>query len=126
MKRVLSLVLATGLAAACSPSYSGETAYALPSGAMVISLPTQADPRATGCVLLRLGPVRVDWDASQRSVSFGGEKVLWPRGYSARLLPNGRLEIVAPDGTIVARDGDMVEFNGPDYQHVCSVLPAAP
>jgi hypothetical protein len=31
--------------------------------------------------------------------------LIWPRGFSARLL-DGRLEVVAPDGSVVAREGD--------------------
>ena len=36
-----------------------------------------------------------------------GNPILWPRGFSAREY-RGRLELVAPDGKVVARDGDEV------------------
>ena len=122
MKLILVLVLAVGLSAACSLGESETTAYPLPSGPITIELPTQPPaPSGQGCVLLALPPVRVDWDPGHRAVSFGGEKTIWPYGYSARLLPTGRLEILAPDGKVIARDGDTVQFFGPDYQHVCSI-----
>jgi len=122
MRLVLALALAAGLSAACSLGESETTAYPLPSGAITIELPTQPPaPSGQGCVLLALPPVRVDWDSSQRVVSFGGEKVIWPNGFSARLLSSGRLEILAPDARVIARDGDTLQLGGSDYQHVCSV-----
>jgi hypothetical protein len=33
--------------------------------------------------------------------------LIWPGGYSARLL-EGRAELVAPDGSVLAREGDVV------------------
>jgi hypothetical protein len=120
----LALVVVAGLTAACSGSYSETTAYPLPSGAEDFPLPTQAASSTTGCPPSDLAPVPVDWDATQRAVSFGGQKVLWPRGFSARMLPDGRFEILAPDGTVVARDGDTVKLGGSDYQNVCRVQSA--
>lgn len=122
MKLIVVLVLAAGLSASCSLGESETTAYPLPSGPITIELPTQPPgPSGQGCVTLVLSPVLIDWDSTHRVVSFGGEKVIWPDGYSARLLPTGRLEILAPDGKVIARDGDTVQFVGPDYQHVCSI-----
>lgn len=121
MKRV-ALVLAAGMAAACSAGEPGDTAYPLPQGVVAIELPTQPPrPTGMGCVLLALPPVRVEWDASRRVLSVGGAKVIWPNGYTARLLPTSRLEILRPDGVVVARDGDTVQFGGADYQTFCSV-----
>jgi hypothetical protein len=34
-------------------------------------------------------------------------RIMWPTGFSARLL-NGRSELVDSDGTVVARDGDVI------------------
>ncbi len=38
-----------------------------------------------------------------------GERVsvVWPSGYSGRLL-NGRAELVAPDGSVLARERDVI------------------
>lgn len=32
-----------------------------------------------------------------------------------------RSSSLAPDGTVVARDGDTIKLGGPDYMHVCRV-----
>jgi hypothetical protein len=123
MKLILALVLAAALSAACSLGESEMTAYPLPSVAITIELPTQP-PAASGqgCATPALSPVLIHWDSTHRVVSFGGEKVYWPYGYSARMLPTGRLEILAPDGKVIARDGDTVQFVGPDYLHVCGIV----
>ncbi len=120
MKLIMALLLAAGLAAACSWP-DEETVYPLPSAPITIGLPTQAGASSTACPPADLAPVKVDWDATHRRLSVGGQKVIWPIGFSARLLPSGRLEILAPNGTVVARDGDTVKLGGADYMHVCRV-----
>jgi len=122
MKRVAALVLVAGLvAAACAVPDPGETTYPLPSEAISWPLPTQPASSPAPCPISELQPVTLEWDAIHRAFSAGGEKLLWPRGFSSRKLPNGRLEILAPDGTVVARDGDTIELGGTDYEHVCRV-----
>ena len=125
MRRFVTLVLVSGLVAvlgaACSLASSEETAYPLPSAAIDFPLPTQTVSTPTTCPPSELASVKVEWDPIQRVLSIGGEKVIWPNGFSARILPSGRLEILAPDGTVVARDGDTLQLGGSDYQHVCRV-----
>ncbi len=120
MKLIMALVLAAGLAAACSWPEQ-ETVYPLPSAPITIVLSTQAGANSTACPPADLAPVKVDWDATHRGLSMGGEKLTWPSGFSARLLPSGRLEILAPNGTVIARDGDTIKLGGADYMHVCRV-----
>ena len=120
MRMFMVLVLAAGVAGACS-AFEEETVYPLPSAAITIELPTQADPGPTVCPATDLAPVKVDWDAIHRGLSVGGQKVIWPSGFSARLLPSGHLDILAPNGTVVARDGDTIGLGGSDYMHVCRV-----
>jgi hypothetical protein len=120
MRLILTLVLAASVASACALGDEDPT-YPLPASAIAWSVPTQLDAGPSVCPSTRLAPLRIDWDATHRSLSVGGEKVLWPRGFSARLLPSGRLDILAPDGSVVARDGDTVAFGGSDYLHVCRV-----
>ena len=53
--------------------------------------------------------------------------IVWPRGFSARLI-DGRGELIAPDGTVIGRDGDVLDHMGgsgpsPDAFHVCDVGP---
>ena len=120
MRLILALVLAAGIAAACSQP-GEETVYPLPSATITIELVTQVGSSSTACPSTDLAPVKVDWDATHRGLSVGGEKVIWPRGFSARLLPSGRLDILAPNGAVVARDGDTIALGGADYMHICRV-----
>jgi hypothetical protein len=120
MKLILALVLVAGLAAACSWPEQ-ETVYPLPSAPITIGLPTQEGSNLTACPSTDLAPVKVDWDATHRGLSMGGEKVIWPKGFSSRLLPSGRLDILAPNGSVVARDGDTITLGGSDYMHICRV-----
>ena len=95
--------------------------YPSPAAAIPWALETRPDASTTACPPTELAPVKVEWDAIHRGLSFGGEKVILPRRFSGRILTNGRLEILAPNGTVVARDGDTLELGGSDYMHLCRV-----
>ena len=122
MRRLATLMLAFGLAAmlvgACSADE--DQTYQLPVAAISLPLPVQAASTAA-CPQGDLATVQVRWDAAHRVLTLGGEKFAFPGGFTSRELPTGRLEILAPDGTVVARDGDNVTFGGADYQHICRV-----
>jgi hypothetical protein len=124
MKRILApalvAALALGLAAGCS-SGSEEGAYPLPTAAINIPVPTQVGPLAGSCPSTDLGPILITWDAGHRKLTLGGQKVLLPWGFSGRMLPSGRLEILGRGGAVVARDGDTIRLGGADLEHVCRV-----
>ncbi|HEX7498531.1 MAG TPA: hypothetical protein VF344_08720, partial [Candidatus Limnocylindrales bacterium] len=103
MKLILALVLAAVLVGACNEE---GTVYPLPSAPITRGLPTQEGSSSTVGPSTDLAPVKVEWDATHRVLSVGGEKVIWPKGFSSRMLPSGRLDILAPNGSVVARDGD--------------------
>lgn len=97
------------------------TAAPLPAGAMAV--PIDATPprelpanAALGCPMALLGSIVAEYRAGedppvryrQGVIEVG---VVWPAGFSARLNP--RLEVVAPDGTVFAREGEPTqEFGG--------------
>lgn len=82
------------------------------------------------CRLARAGPVRVARDGQMLVfTSLDGKTtadLIWPRGFTARLL-DGRVELVARDGSVVAREGDVLDGMGGGIGatgngfHICSV-----
>ena len=115
----LAAILAVGLAG-CSIGEEDPT-YLLPPAPIAVALPTQPPSSPVTCPSTELAAVRVEWDATHRSLSLGGQKVIFPAGFAAHELASGRLEVLAPNGTVVARDGDMLRLGGPDYMHVCRI-----
>ena len=86
----------------------------LPTGAVPLTLRTQPWklwPLSFGCPMAALTPIRVERDGV--SMVFADEasgnrvQVVWPSGYSARLM-NGRAELLPPDGSVLAREGDVI------------------
>jgi len=88
---------------------------ALPPEATALALPTQPwkpwPLGGFGCPMGLVAPSRVERDGDV--VVFSGVDVperiglIWPSGFSARLL-EARAELVAPDGSVLAREGDVI------------------
>lgn len=113
-----------------SPLWPGP---ALPDGATRLHLVTQAPHLVptVGCQTALLGPVRITSSGEELAVlsAATGEpaRVVWPSGWAAWLI-NGRAELAARDGSIIAREGDVIadRFGGgvglDDAFHVCIIL----
>ena len=88
---------------------------ALPPGATALALPTQPwkpwPLGGLGCPMALVAPARVGRDGDAMvfwRIDIRERIVLiWPSGYSARLL-EARAELVAPDGSVLAREGDVI------------------
>jgi hypothetical protein len=135
--RAAALVVVTLVLAACSvsvergPVVSGwqfATPFPLPPGAVAVSLLTEPIPavvppntelRACPAALIIPFAVRHVPDDAARPIHYlraddGRDLVvIWPVGFSGRRTD--RLEIVAPDGRVFAREGERVEGLGGGY-----------
>ena len=111
-----------------SPMWPGPS---LPPGATPLALataPAHLMP-TMGCSTAALKPARVAVAGDELVLvpELGGKpiKVVWPTGWVAWRLA-GRAELVSHDGTVVGREGDIVEgFGGgvgtDDAFHVCVI-----
>lgn len=103
----------------------------LPQGATPLALATEPAHLVPtmGCQTAALAPARVAvaGDALVLVPESGGDpiKVVWPTGWVAGRLA-GRAELISRDGTVVGREGDIVEgFGGgvgaDDAFHACVI-----
>jgi len=124
---VVLLLLVLGLFR-LSPMWPGPS---LPQGATPLALATEPAHLmpAMGCPLALLAPARVAVAGDELVLvpESGGEpiKVVWPTGWVAWRLA-GRAELVSHDGTVIGREGDIVEGYGggvgdDDVFHVCVI-----
>jgi hypothetical protein len=106
----IALLIGAGILLLAPP----QTA-ALPTGATPLVLRTQPwalwPPSGFGCPMATVTPMRMVRDGE--FVAFADEAsgnrlpIVWPSGFSARLL-DGRAELVRPNGSALARDGDVI------------------
>lgn len=118
----------------CASPYPARTPAPLPADAVELDLQTAAPATSSAggidtCPDAQLEQVRLARDGNQ--VRFLLEDtgdpraVIWPRGFSARLY-QGRAELVAPDGEVIAAEGELLNGVGgsgpaPDPFSVCTV-----
>ncbi len=126
-------LIATNLAACSTASPTPQPAPArspapLPSGATALTLPTAAPeaviPVHWACPGNTVQPSKVvrHGEAVVFILQTTGQPIdlVWPRGFSARLL-NDRAEVVAPDGTVVLREGDVFSDIISGVPDICEV-----
>lgn len=124
---VILLLLVAGLLR-MSPMWPGPS---LPPGATPLALATEPAHLvpSLGCPTALLAPARLAAAGDELmlvSESVGEPvKVVWPSGWVAWRL-DGRAELVARDGRVIGREGDVVDgFGGgvgaDDAFHVCEI-----
>lgn len=122
-------ILLAAAALSLSPLWPGP---ALPAGATRLHIATAAPHLVPtfACPLAQLAPARVATagdDLVLLSEATGEQvRVVWPSGWAAWRV-DGRAELVARDGSVVAREGDVIadRFGGgtgvDDAFHVCVI-----
>lgn len=129
----LALALTAFLPVGCAethrptPAPAAVTASPLPSGYLRIQTePPLPSDAILGCDLAGLSDVRLarsGEDLLVVNIHTGRQTtIVWPYGFAGRVVGD-RAELLAPDGSVVAREGDVLDLgggSGPPF-HVCQI-----
>lgn len=114
-------VAAIGIVFAVNASDSGNAGVAAsPSPSLSITIPTSSWKPGDGAQqALRSGVLRATPEGcpyltspDPRTPSDERTALVWPAGYSARYAGDGKVELVAPNGSVVVREGDSLSVGG--------------
>jgi hypothetical protein len=109
---VIGLVLLAVVALRVAPLFTGP---ALPVGANRLQLATASPNVSLGCATAALAPTRVSTSGDELvlvSVESGQPvRVVWPAGFAAWRI-DGRSVVSDPWGSVVGRDGDVLDSLG--------------
>lgn len=128
---VTGVAVALAVSACASDAWPARTPFPLPRD--VATLPLSTAPAAGAkppgavwaCESGRYVPVQLVWDRARGTASFVNEQgtaieLIWPRGFALRAAAD-RVDLVAPDGSAVARDGMWLSDLGGGGGQVCQV-----
>jgi hypothetical protein len=129
-RKVLLTVAGAGLlvvAVVVSRALPIVTGPALPAGAVRLHITTDSPSLSFGCAAALLSPGRLVTSGSELvlvSVETGDPmRVVWPSGFAAWQV-DGRSVLADPWGSVVGRDGDLLDTLGggvgtDDAFHIC-------
>ncbi|MDX6282154.1 MAG: hypothetical protein QOH03_3225 [Kribbellaceae bacterium] len=119
----LAAAAVAAIAVVIAVNTSGQTNTEVatnPPSSKPVTIPTSSWKPGDGALTaLRSGVLRATPQgclylipADERASAKDRTPLVWPAGYTARYNPNGKLEIVAPNGAVVVHEGDDLAVGG--------------